>query len=164
MVRRAVPERRAGAGGHQLPAGPPTAHAAGRHNQPDGFIDLATGTSDRRAFVQVANGGPAIPPDQVEALFEPFRRLNGRVAGRGAARGAPAVRVAGRGAARGAPAVRGAGLGLSIVRSVARAHGGHAHATALPNGGLEVTVWLPVHAATSAAIPVPRQAPFAKAR
>ena len=119
-----------------------------RHNQPGGFIDLATGQSDGRAFVQVANGGPAIPPDQVESLFEPFHRLDGRVAGR----------VAGRGAGRGAPAVRGAGLGLSIVRSVARAHGGPAHATALPNGGLEVTVWLPVHAETSAAIPPPRQA------
>ncbi len=112
-----------------------------RHNQPGGWLDVATGTTHGRAFVQVANGGPAIPADQVESLFEPFRRLTGRVA---------------------SPA-RGAGLGLSIVRSVARAHGGHAHARALPDGGLEVTVQLPVRAETSAAIP-PQQAALARSR
>ncbi len=112
-----------------------------RHNQPGGWLDVATGTTHGRAFVQVANGGPAIPADQVESLFEPFRRLTGRVA---------------------SPA-RGAGLGLSIVRSVARAHGGYAHARALPDGGLEVTVQLPVRAETSAAIP-PQQAALARSR
>jgi signal transduction histidine kinase len=112
-----------------------------RHNQPPGWLEVATGISDGRAFVQVANGGRTIPTDQVEGLFEPFRRLNGRVAS----------------------AVRGAGLGLSIVRSVARAHGGDAHARALPAGGLEVTVRLPVRAAATMAIPPP-QAAFADAR
>jgi signal transduction histidine kinase len=106
-----------------------------RHNRPDGWLEVATGT-DGRAVVRVANGGRAIPPDQVEGLFEPFRRLKGRVA---------------------SPA-RGAGLGLSIVRSVARAHGGDAHARALPDGGLEVTVRLPTHAAATMAIPPPQAA------
>jgi signal transduction histidine kinase len=112
-----------------------------RHNQPGGWLEVATGTSDGRAFVQVANGGRAIPTGQVESLFEPFRRLDGRVAS----------------------PTRGAGLGLSIVRSVARAHGGHAHARALPGGGLEVTVRLPVRTAATIAIPPP-QAAFADAR
>jgi signal transduction histidine kinase len=107
-----------------------------RHNQPPGWLDVATGISDGRAFVRVANGGRDIPPDQVESLFEPFRRLNGRVAS----------------------AVRGAGLGLSIVRSVAHAHGGDAHATALAGGGLQVTVRLPAHAETTTAIPSPQRA------
>jgi signal transduction histidine kinase len=98
-----------------------------RHNQPDGWLEVTTGISDGRAFVQVANGGPSIPVDQAESLFEPFRRLDGRVAS----------------------PTRGAGLGLSIVRSVARAHGGDAHAGALPGGGLEVTVRLPVRAPAS---------------
>jgi signal transduction histidine kinase len=109
-----------------------------RHNQPPGWLEVATGTSDGRAFVQVANGGQEIPPDQVESLFEPFRRLHGRVAS--------------------ASAVRGAGLGLSIVRSVARAHGGDAHAVALAGGGLQVTVRLPVRAQATMAIPPPQAA------
>jgi signal transduction histidine kinase len=108
-----------------------------RHNQPDGWIDVATGISDGRAFVHVANGGHQVPADQVESLFEPFRRLNGRVAS----------------------ATRGAGLGLSIVRSVALAHGGDAHAQGLPGGGLEVTARLPVRAAVSVpALPRPQPA------
>ncbi|HEV8166128.1 MAG TPA: HAMP domain-containing sensor histidine kinase [Actinomycetota bacterium] len=112
-----------------------------RHNQPPGWLEVTTGISDGRAFVNVANGGRDIPADQVEGLFEPFRRLHGRVAS----------------------PTRGAGLGLSIVRSVARAHGGHTHAIALAAGGLEVTVRLPVRAAATMAIPPP-QAAFADAR
>jgi signal transduction histidine kinase len=115
-----------------------------RHNQPDGWLDVATGTSDGRAFVQVANGGQEIPADQVESLFEPFRHLHGRVA-------SPS-------------GVRGAGLGLSIVRSVARAHGGDAHAMALPGGGLQVTVRLPVRAQATMAIPPPQQAALTRSR
>lgn len=38
---------------------------------------------------------------------------------------------------------RGFGLGLSIVRAVARAHGGTAEAQPRPAGGLIVTVTLP---------------------
>jgi signal transduction histidine kinase len=94
---------------------------AERHNQPGGWLEITTGTGDGWAFVRVANGGPETPADQVESLFEPFRRLNGRIAST-------------------AP---GAGLGLSIVRSVARAHGADARARALPGGGLEITVRLP---------------------
>src|SRR4030095_110641 len=96
-----------------------------RHNRPDGWLEVTTGISDGRVFVNVANGGGEIPADQVESLFEPFRRLHGRVA-----------------------SAHGAGLGLSIVRSVARAHGGDAHATALAGGGLEVTVRLPARVET----------------
>ncbi len=107
-----------------------------RHNRAGGWLEVATGSAHGRAFVQVANGGRDIPVDQVESLFEPFRRLNGRVAS----------------------AAPGAGLGLSIVRSVARAHGGDAHARALPDGGLEVTVWLPARARARAAIPPPQSA------
>jgi signal transduction histidine kinase len=112
-----------------------------RHNQPGGWLEVATGTSDGRAFVRVANGGHDIPADQAESLFEPFRRLHGRVAS----------------------PTRGAGLGLSIVRSVARAHGGHAHARALPDGGLEVTVRLPARAQATKAVP-PLQAALPRAR
>jgi signal transduction histidine kinase len=104
-----------------------------RHNRPDGWVDVATGTGDGRAFVQVANGGPAIPADRVESLFEPFRRLEERVASLD----------------------RGAGLGLSIVRSVAHAHGGDVGARALSGGGLEVTIRLPTPTGDPQARPAP---------
>ncbi|HEV8167111.1 MAG TPA: ATP-binding protein [Actinomycetota bacterium] len=102
-----------------------------RHNQPPGWLEVATGASHRHAVVRVANGGPSIPPDRVESLFEPFRRLEGRVASHAG----------------------GAGLGLSIVRSVARAH-----------GGLEVTVRLPVRVETSVAIPAPLHVALIRSR
>ncbi|GAA1734165.1 hypothetical protein GCM10009681_00350 [Luedemannella helvata] len=67
------------------------------------------------------NSGPVVPPYDVPVLFEPFRRLG-------------AERVVTN---------KGAGLGLSIVRSVARAHGGEVAATPREGGGLVVTVTLP---------------------
>ena len=70
-----------------------------RHNVPGGWVKVETGPGGR---VRVTNSGPVVPADQVDGLFEPFRRL------------AP-DRV---------DSARGVGLGLSIVRSVARAHGG----------------------------------------
>jgi len=92
-----------------------------RHNQPGGWLEVDTGRTGATAVVRVANGGPPIRPDQAASLFEPFRRLNGDRTS----------------------SARGAGLGLSIVRSVATAHGGHAEARPLDDGGLEVTVELP---------------------
>jgi signal transduction histidine kinase len=91
------------------------------HNRPGGWVEADTGRAGPLAVVRVANGGPLIAPDQVDALFEPFRRLH-------------PDRTA---------SDRGAGLGLSIVRSVATAHGGTAKARALKDGGLEVRVELP---------------------
>jgi signal transduction histidine kinase len=92
-----------------------------RHNVAGGWLEVDTGLAGGRAVARVANGGRPIPPDQVAGLFEPFRRLGGDRTG----------------------SDHGAGLGLSIVRSVAAAHGGTASARAIPGGGLEVTVELP---------------------
>ena len=94
-----------------------------RHNVPGGWVQVATGTRAGMAFIDVANGGPLIPPELVPSLFEPFRRLSDRA-------GSP----------------DGMGLGLSIVRSVALAHRGHATARPRPAGGLEITVSLPGYA------------------
>ncbi|WP_063021761.1 sensor histidine kinase [Nocardia niwae] len=96
-----------------------------RYNLPEhGWVALRSRTAGDRAVLTVENTGPPVPVFEVDGLFEPFRRLS------------TAERVADSDA-------RGAGLGLSIVRSVAQAHGGTVHAVARPDGGLAVTVDLP---------------------
>ena len=99
-----------------------------RHNVPDGWVQVATGTRGGMAFIEVANGGEPIPAEAVPPLFEPFRRLSERA-------GPP----------------DGTGLGLSIVRSVTLAHRGQLTARSRPAGGLEVSVLLPGCAAQPAA-------------
>jgi signal transduction histidine kinase len=111
-----------------------------QHNRPSGRIEVASGTDDHNgAWLRVANSGRRIPPEQVQRLFEPFRRLD--VA---RASSQPGARASGQG---------GAGLGLSIVRAVARAHGGTTSAEALPDGGLAVTLALPAAATSPGATP-----------
>jgi signal transduction histidine kinase len=68
----------------------------------------------------VANGGAVIPPPDVDALFQPFRR-GGRTR----------------------TATRGAGLGLAIVRLIVDAHRGKLQAAAPPFGGLAIRIELP---------------------
>ena len=100
-----------------------------RYNLVDGgWVSVTVSGSAGLACLTVENTGPVIAPHEVDGLFEPFRRL------------ASTDRLAEPG---GTPGSRGAGLGLSIVRSVATAHGGHARATARREGGLAVTVELP---------------------
>lgn len=105
-----------------------------RYNRTEaGRIAVVTETVDNRARLIVENSGPVVPSFAVDGLFEPFRR--GGDTDRAAA-GPPAI--------SGRP--RGAGLGLSIVRSVAHAHGGRVGAVARPEGGLTVTLVLPLGA------------------
>jgi two-component system, OmpR family, sensor histidine kinase MprB len=68
----------------------------------------------RGAAVTVADRGPGIPHDELARVFDRFHRAD---------------------AARGLP---GSGLGLSIVRDVARAHGGDAFARNRDGGGAVV--------------------------
>ena len=74
--------------------------------------------------LEVRNSGPPVPPEQVDMLFEPFRRLDGNRTSH----------------------PDGAGLGLSIVRSIVQTHGGQLTAAARYGGGLIVQIRL---AATS---------------
>jgi signal transduction histidine kinase len=100
-----------------------------RYNLPEhGEITVSTDTADDNAHLTVENTGPAIPPYEVPRLFEPFRRL------------ATTERLAD---STQASTSRGAGLGLSIVRSVANAHGGDVHASPRADGGLTVQIRLP---------------------
>ncbi|GAA0326424.1 sensor histidine kinase [Actinoallomurus spadix] len=93
-----------------------------RHNVDDGMVVVRTGVLDGWATCQVENTGPVVPAYEVQSLFEPFRRLN-------------TDRI---------ESSKGAGLGLSIVRSVVGAHGGTVIATPREDGGLIVTVRLPL--------------------
>jgi signal transduction histidine kinase len=95
-----------------------------RYNTGDGagWVRVASRTAfDGGAEVEVSNSGPAIPSYEIPALFKPFHRLGDERAVTG----------------------RSAGLGLSIVRSVAHAHGGDVTAQPRQGGGLIVTVTLP---------------------
>jgi signal transduction histidine kinase len=93
-----------------------------RHNVQGGWLRLSCGQSEDRAWLQVSNGGQVIPPEDVERLFEPFRRGGGRVR----------------------TATRGSGLGLSIVRLIVEAHHGKVQASAPPFGGLALRIELPL--------------------
>jgi len=87
------------------------------YNRPDGWVRVEV--ADTPALV-VRNTGPVVNPFIVHALFEPFHRGCGDRTDSAHS-----------------------GLGLSIVRSVAAAHGGRASAQARADGGLDVTVQLP---------------------
>jgi signal transduction histidine kinase len=105
-----------------------------RYNATDGgWIAVTTATADGHACLTVENTGPVVPADEVDALFEPFRRLTAT------------DRLT---APDPAPPGRGAGLGLSIVRAVAHAHQGQAHAHPRPSGGLTIQVRIPTEPAT----------------
>lgn len=90
-----------------------------------GWVAIATGTRDGYSELVVQNTGPTVPENEIDGLFEPFRRLAS----------AEHLSVNGH-----AATTRGAGLGLSIVRAVANAHQGEVHAASLPGGGLAVHV------------------------
>jgi signal transduction histidine kinase len=87
------------------------------HNVTGGRLTVSTSTREHSAVLEVANGGERIEPEQTATLAEPFRRLS--------------------------RSIDGFGLGLSIVRSVAEAHGGSMQLTAPESGGLRVVVTLP---------------------
>ncbi|MEU4651241.1 sensor histidine kinase [Nocardia fluminea] len=106
-----------------------------RYNVPQGRVRVGCASEGGTVRLVVTNTGPVVPVFELDGLFEPFRRAS-----------ATTRRVGGAGASRGA------GLGLSIVRSVAHAHGGCVGAVAVPTGGLAVTVTLPAAGTPSTGI------------
>jgi signal transduction histidine kinase len=91
-----------------------------RYNEPDGRVEITTGTRAGRPVIMVANTGPVIPPDQLGRLFRPFQRMD---------------------PARTAPG--GLGLGLAIVSAVAAAHNAELRAVTRSAGGLGVEILFP---------------------
>ena len=72
--------------------------------------------------ITIADKGPGLPDGQLEAVFEPFVRLE-----------SSRNRDTG-----------GVGLGLAIARTIIQAHGGSITLHNLPEGGLEAVVCLPI--------------------
>lgn len=97
-----------------------------RHNVQHGWVQVETSSDGHDAFIRVANSGPLLPPERIDELFIPFHRMAGD---------------------RGRD---GYGLGLSIVAAIVDAHHGTRSAFARPDGGLEVTILLPVWPPSSA--------------
>ncbi|MFG2881586.1 sensor histidine kinase [Streptomyces sp. NPDC048297] len=94
-----------------------------RYNVPkDGWVEVDTRVENGQAVLTVSNTGPVVPAYEIDNLFEPFRRLRTERTG----------------------SDKGVGLGLSIVRSVARAHGGHIMARPREGGGLVMRVTMPL--------------------
>ncbi|MFI6597650.1 sensor histidine kinase [Nonomuraea sp. NPDC050536] len=97
-----------------------------RHNQPKGEVWVTTrrrgGPAAGVVELVVANTGLQVAPYEIETIFEPFRRLHG-----------DRLR-----------SDRGSGLGLSIVRVITEAHDGTVVASPREEGGLTISVELPL--------------------
>lgn len=98
------------------------------HNTAGGELHIATATEAGNGVLVVFNDGPIIPTTELERLFRPFERLE------------PGRRHNNNGH----------GLGLSIVDSIATAHGATIGAHSRPEGGLSVEITFP--RATSTAL------------
>lgn len=98
---------------------------------PAGTVTLRARRSGEAARVEVADSGPGVPADRREAVFDRFVRLEG---------------------SRSTP---GNGLGLSLVRAVAKLHGGDVRLED-NNPGLKAVITLPM--ADSRALPGTRSA------
>jgi signal transduction histidine kinase len=110
--------------GDKLLAGRLVANLVGnavRHNVAGGKVEVSATARDGRAVLAVANTGPAVPPEAVGRLFQPFWRLDGRRIRHDS----------------------GHGLGLSIVDAIAAAHGAAITARARTGGGLSIEVTFP---------------------
>ena len=83
-------------------------------------VEAWVGAVEGRARLRICDRGPGVPAEERERIFEPFHRL-------------PA-----------AAAREGAGLGLSLVRQIARRHGGEARCLPREGGGSCFEVDLPL--------------------
>jgi signal transduction histidine kinase len=101
------------------------------HNHPDGWIHVTASVGGRFANLAVENGGAVLAQDDVDALAMPFRRLGADRTG----------------------SEKGAGLGLSIVASIAEAHGGKLELRARADGGLRVAIELPLASPARTEVP-----------
>jgi len=84
-------------------------------------IEVELARDAERVTLSVLDRGRGVPPEHVDAIFEPFRRIGDELT-----RDRPGV-----------------GLGLALVQRIARAHGGEARYAPRDGGGSRFTIELP---------------------
>lgn len=89
-----------------------------RHSFQDVPIQLSVKGEPSGVLLTVLNKGPLLPPEEREAIFEPFRRGK-------------------------RPAGEGLGLGLYIAKQIAESHGGRITVESSVEQGTSFKVWLP---------------------
>lgn len=87
-----------------------------------GYARVAASRDKNKVIVQVRDGGPGIPENMLEAVFDPFFRLE-----------VSRSRDTG-----------GTGIGITIARNIAEKHGGTLYLRNHPDGGLMATLELPI--------------------
>jgi signal transduction histidine kinase len=85
------------------------------------LLDVDRSTPQAKAVVIVRDHGPGVPEDSLQAIFQPFYRINRDVEG-----------------------PTGNGLGLAIASEAIRLHRGTISATNLRPTGLEITIQVPI--------------------
>ena len=93
-----------------------------KHGARDGAVRVSVEGDGEDVVLEVRNRGPAIPPELMAVIFEPFCRGS---------------------ALRDASHARGLGLGLYIVREIVSAHGGEVSVASSREDGTTFTVRLP---------------------
>jgi signal transduction histidine kinase len=86
-----------------------------------GHITVTLNKTASQAEIRVCDGGPGVPPELRERIFEPFYRLPGATERDG-----------------------GVGLGLALVKSIVLRHGGSVFCENRPEGGACFVVHLPL--------------------
>lgn len=90
----------------------------------EGPVDVSVVYSGREITIAVRDRGPGVPVVDLERIFQPFYRVQ-----------MPADNPA-----------PGSGIGLAVAAKALQLHGGHIHARNAPDGGLVVTLHLPLPA------------------
>ncbi len=96
-----------------------------RHSPPRSSVEVALFANDSdsgRCFITVRDRGKGVPENDLATIFELFRKYDDE----------------------GGENTGSSGIGLAIAEKVVHLHGGEISAVNAPDGGLIVTIWLPL--------------------